>query len=237
LQEVYGAASASAAAQGAAPDVVRDRGLDALLDKTTVVSPELLMRRGEAGRLVLLGCNCVCMVVQELEVTCLAVLRTAFNDQCSGCCIPMLNRVCRINPHHAGVEVFRAVQQPGEFVVTFPRAYHGGFSNGFNFGEAVNFATADWFPFGVQCNLRYARLGRPRILLHEALLLLEVEHLMKGAWLLVLLLYCKLQDHMYSCCSRVDMQMATCCIHISTPIGCTYVGCGPSNNPRKKPAC
>lgn len=80
----------------------------------------------------------------------------------------------------AGVKVFRAVQQPGEFVVTFPRAYHGGFSNGFNFGEAVNFATADWFPFGQQCNLRYARLGRPRILLHEALLLLEVEGVMKG---------------------------------------------------------
>lgn len=79
----------------------------------------------------------------------------------------------------AGVKVFRAVQQPGEFVVTFPRAYHAGFSNGFNFGEAVNFATADWFPFGAQSSLRYARLGRPRMLLHEALLLLEVEDVMQ----------------------------------------------------------
>jgi histone demethylase JARID1 len=86
----------------------------------------------------------------------------------------------------AGVKVFRAVQQPGEFIVTFPRAYHGGFSNGFNLGEAVNFATADWLPFGAQCNLRYARLGRPRILLHEALLLLEVELLMKGELLMLL---------------------------------------------------
>jgi histone demethylase JARID1 len=82
------------------------------------------------------------------------------------------------------VKVFRAVQQPGEFIVTFPRAYHGGFSNGFNFGEAVNFATADWFPYGAQCNLRYARLGRPRLLLHEALLLLEVQDIMKREWLL-----------------------------------------------------
>ena len=40
----------------------------------------------------------------------------------------------------AGVRVTRIVQKPGEFVVTFPRAYHAGFSNGFCIGEAANFA-------------------------------------------------------------------------------------------------
>ena len=35
-----------------------------------------------------------------------------------------------------GVAVHRATQRPGEFIVTFPRAYHAGFSHGFNVAEA-----------------------------------------------------------------------------------------------------
>ena len=51
----------------------------------------------------------------------------------------------------AGVHVVRAVQNPGDFIVTFPRAYHAGFSHGFNCGEAVNFATGDWW-VGLTCH-------------------------------------------------------------------------------------
>ena len=45
---------------------------------------------------------------------------------------------------HAGIPVFHTVQKQGEFVVTFPRAYHAGFSHGFCIGEAANFACGDW---------------------------------------------------------------------------------------------
>lgn len=73
----------------------------------------------------------------------------------------------------SGVHVSRAVQAPGEYIITFPRAYHGGFSNGFCIGEAVNFSIADWFPFGLEAANRYRRLGRLPVLAHDELLCLE----------------------------------------------------------------
>jgi hypothetical protein len=48
----------------------------------------------------------------------------------------------------------RCVQEPGEFVITFPKAYHAGYNHGLNCAEAVNFATPDWFPSGVEAEVR-----------------------------------------------------------------------------------
>ncbi|XP_040989654.1 lysine-specific demethylase JMJ706-like [Juglans microcarpa x Juglans regia] len=72
-----------------------------------------------------------------------------------------------------GVPVYKAVQKPGEFIITFPRAYHAGFSHGFNCGEAVNFAIGDWFPLGAVASLRYAHLNRVPLLPHEELVCKE----------------------------------------------------------------
>ena len=47
-----------------------------------------------------------------------------------------------------GVPVFQLTQEPGTFIITFPKAFHGGFSYGYNVGEAVNFAISDWLKYG-----------------------------------------------------------------------------------------
>jgi hypothetical protein len=40
----------------------------------------------------------------------------------------------------AGIKVYKAVQNPGDFIITLPKGYHSGFSTGFNMSEAVNFS-------------------------------------------------------------------------------------------------
>ena len=56
----------------------------------------------------------------------------------------------------AGLPVCRAIHQPGQFVVTFPKSYHAGFNAGINCAEAVNFATPSWLRF-------FDRAGDPRV--------------------------------------------------------------------------
>ena len=45
-------------------------------------------------------------------------------------------------------------QEAGQFVITFPKAFHGGFNHGLNCAEAVNFATPDWFAAGFEAEVR-----------------------------------------------------------------------------------
>eukprot|EP00743_Colponemidia_sp_Colp-15_P009890 GILK01010839.1.p1 GENE.GILK01010839.1~~GILK01010839.1.p1 ORF type:complete len:1064 (+),score=102.51 GILK01010839.1:35-3226(+) len=66
--------------------------------------------------------------------------------------------------HKNKVSVCRLVQNAGEFVLTFPQAYHAGFSHGFNIAEAVNIAPEDWIPYGRYAMDRYvASRGKGRI--------------------------------------------------------------------------
>ena len=71
----------------------------------------------------------------------------------------------------AGVNVYALDQRAGQFVVTFPQAYHAGFNHGFNFNEAVNFAPSDWEPFGEAGVERLKSFRRQPCFSHDELLL------------------------------------------------------------------
>lgn len=78
---------------------------------------------------------------------------------------------------NANVPVYSCLQHEGEFVVTFPRAFHGGFSYGPNIGEAVNFATHDWIHYGSDANERYRSFARPAVFSHDRLTFTLANHL------------------------------------------------------------
>ncbi|KAK1314781.1 putative lysine-specific demethylase ELF6 [Acorus calamus] len=69
-----------------------------------------------------------------------------------------------------GIPCCRLVQNAGEFVVTFPRAYHVGFSHGFNCGEAANFATPQWLKVAKEAAVRRAAMNQLPMLSHQQLL-------------------------------------------------------------------
>ncbi|EMC93773.1 hypothetical protein BAUCODRAFT_567336 [Baudoinia panamericana UAMH 10762] len=71
----------------------------------------------------------------------------------------------------AGVKVYVLDQRPGQFVITYPRAYHAGFNHGFNFNEAVNFAPYDWEPFGEEGVKRLRGYRKQPCFSHDELLL------------------------------------------------------------------
>ncbi|KAK6935388.1 JmjN domain [Dillenia turbinata] len=77
--------------------------------------------------------------------------------------------VTMLNPsvlQENGVSVYSVLQEPGNFVITFPRSFHGGL----NCAEAVNFAPADWLPHGGFGAELYQLYRKAAVLSHEELL-------------------------------------------------------------------
>ncbi|CAE5962301.1 unnamed protein product [Arabidopsis arenosa] len=68
------------------------------------------------------------------------------------------------------VPVYTVLQEPGNFVITFPKSFHAGFNFGLNCAEAVNFATADWLPHGGSGAELYRLYRKPSVISHEELL-------------------------------------------------------------------
>ncbi|KAL6608331.1 hypothetical protein ACP70R_041394 [Stipagrostis hirtigluma subsp. patula] len=82
-----------------------------------------------------------------------------------------------------GIPVYRVVQNPGEFVLTLPRAYHCGFNCGFNCAEAVNVAPVDWLPHG-QCAVElYREQRRKTSISHDKLLLKTAKEAVRQLWM------------------------------------------------------
>ncbi|KAJ2901942.1 uncharacterized protein MKZ38_001243 [Zalerion maritima] len=80
----------------------------------------------------------------------------------------------------AGVHVYALDQHAGEFVITFPQAYHAGFNHGFNFNEAVNFAPSDWEPFGLSGVDRLQEFRRQPCFSHDEMLWTAAEGTTSG---------------------------------------------------------
>ncbi|GAA5807670.1 hypothetical protein MFLAVUS_001041 [Mucor flavus] len=75
------------------------------------------------------------------------------------------------------VNVYAVDQRPGQFVVTYPKAYHSGFNHGFNFCEAVNFAPGEWVDYGLECVKRYKEFRRQPCFSHDELLVTAAQNM------------------------------------------------------------
>ncbi|ORY33525.1 JmjC-domain-containing protein [Rhizoclosmatium globosum] len=74
-----------------------------------------------------------------------------FANEAKTCPQYLRHKSCVISPtalQAQGIKVEKVVQFEGEFMITFPYAYHSGYNLGFNCAESVNFAIDSWIEVG-----------------------------------------------------------------------------------------
>lgn len=101
----------------------------------------------------------------------------------------------------------RVVQTPGEFVVTFPHAYHASLHTGFGLAESACIAPLEWLPFGLASCTRALQLGRGCMLPREELLCAQAMEL-RGTTVLWIVLCCA---HQHAECWEL-IQMSMLCV-------------------------
>ncbi|KAL9655048.1 hypothetical protein ABK040_008831 [Willaertia magna] len=77
-----------------------------------------------------------------------------FPEEFANCSQFLRHKTTLISPSilkEHGIKVTRVMQNPGEFIITLPGAYHQGFNWDINVNEAVNFATRRWIDIGKSC--------------------------------------------------------------------------------------
>ncbi|KAG8389201.1 hypothetical protein BUALT_Bualt02G0204300 [Buddleja alternifolia] len=81
-----------------------------------------------------------------------------------------------------GIPVYRCVQNPLEFVLVFPGAFHSEFSCGFNCTESVCFAPFDWLPHGQNIVELYSQYCLKTSISHDRLLLGGAMEAVSAQW-------------------------------------------------------
>ena len=118
-----------------------------------------------------------------------AAMRATAPELFDACPDLLLQLVTMMSPEYAlqhGARVYAVNQRANEFVLTFPKAYHSGFNQGFNFNEAVNFALPDWVMDGLACVHKYQSFKRQPVFSHDELLVTIAQHnqqLTTAVWL------------------------------------------------------
>lgn len=83
-----------------------------------------------------------------------------FHGSSSLCSAFLRHKMTIIAPYilkNYSIPFSKITQEPGEFMITFPYAYHAGFNHGFNCAESTNFALPRWIEYGKrssQCSCR-----------------------------------------------------------------------------------